>query len=177
MSLVRQSFQPSLTNLMHANSHAYDQQDLVGDDIFYTIPLHDEDEEEEKEPTFQPLTRGTTVSESETNVAQIEYWLKALMLAELETFHATQAKHLQWADTLVQAALTYSKSEYDRRGPNEADWTRMPCEDYEPDDFIDEMAGYAISEFPEEDEQTIQHKKLETETTQSLLHELMQFYG
>jgi hypothetical protein len=33
---------------MHVSSHAYDQQDLVGDDIFYTIPLEDEDKEEEK---------------------------------------------------------------------------------------------------------------------------------
>ena len=97
--------------------------------------------------------RCPTVSETETNVAQIEYWLKALMLVELETFHAKQAKQdagIRWADTLVQSTLTYSKSEYDRRGPNEADWTRMPCAEYEPEDFIDEMAGHGISEFSEE---------------------------
>jgi hypothetical protein len=144
---------------MHVSSHAYDQQDLVGDDIFYTIPLEDEDKEEEKEPTFQPLTRGTTVSESETNVAQIEYWLKALMLVELEAFHATQAKQetgIHWSDTLVQAAHTYSKSEYDRRGPNEADWTRMPCTEYEPEDFIDEQAGHGISEFLEDTVETVE---------------------
>lgn len=111
------------------------------------------DEQEEEDPIFNPLVRCPNVTEAETNAAQIEYWLKALMIAELETFHTKQAKQdagIRWADTLIQSALTYSKSEYDRRGPDMNEWTRMPCADYEPEDFIDEQAGHGISEFPED---------------------------
>jgi hypothetical protein len=179
MSLVRQNscFQPTIDALMHGGANSYmskiDVPDL--DNVFYTIPL-------DEEPMFTPLTRGTTVSEAETNTAEIEYWLKALMLAELDDLHAKQAKQakqLQWADTLVQAVLTYSKSEYDRRGPHEIEWTRMPCSEYEPDDYIDEMAGCGISEFSEEDEeQNKQNTRLDaTETSNTLLSELMKFYG
>ncbi len=173
MSLIRQNscFQPTIDTLMHVGSHSFmSKNDMPDpDNIFYTIPL-------DEEPDFKPLSRGTTITEAETSTAQVEYWVEVVSLAEIDYFQAKQAKQIQWADTLVQAALTYSNSEYDRRGPDMMEWTRMPCSDYEPDDFIDDMAGCGVSEFPEDDEPKTRSTN-NSEETNKLLCELMQLYS
>ena len=180
MSLVRQNscFQPSINNLVRANSiHHMSKINALSespdiDGSFWTIDLEETHEKQmEEDTTFKSLSRCAKVSEAETNTAQVEHWLKAVMLTELEDFQAKKAKQIQWADTLVQAALTYSKSEYDRRGPHEFEWTRMPCAEYQDEDFIDEMAGVGISE----EGPVLLHAE-ESKTSAQLFEELMQFY-
>jgi len=173
MSLVRQTscFQPSLDHLSEFETHEPRNEVADIEASFWAIAF----EEEAEEPAFKPLVRCAKVTEAETNTAEMEHWLKAVMLTELEDFQAKQqiTRHIQWADdALIQSVLTYSRYEYDRRGPPETEWIRMPCEEYEPEDYIDEMGGCGVSEFPEEEEDPAKE-----EASHTLLCELMHTFS
>lgn len=105
-----------------------------------------------------PLTRREHVSVDETAKARAEFEVymdtlirelftsefMELELQDLKQYYECRTKRsLVWKEGLILSEHeAWSKEEYDRRST--PDYVRVPCAEYEYDDYIDEYAGVAV---------------------------------
>ena len=109
-------------------------------------------------PVHYPLVRQEHVSVDETAKAREEFEqymdelieelfqseFMSIEMQDLKQFHEPPAKRsLVWKEGLILSEHdAWTKQEYDRR--TVPDYVRVPCAEYEYDDYIDEYAGVAV---------------------------------
>jgi len=112
-------------------------------------------------PSCYPLVRKEHISPEETEKEreELEEYMDQLIeslftsefldmdLQHVKRYHEPPAKRsLVWKEGLILSEHdAWTKQEYDRRSV--PDYVRMPCSEYELDDYVDEYAGIAVGPY------------------------------